>query len=110
MFNDPTHASVFGAIFVSAGAIIAWLWLLVKMAICNHRRDERRPAQLAMPFVGLVASIGTLSSALGFAKQLGYIDIGISNEAISLIASMGRGALLMGGIIALVYYHPPKEH
>lgn len=110
MFSDPTHASVAAAAAVSLGAIVVWAWLLLRIVVCNRHHTERRPVQLTMPIVGLIASAGTLFSVIGFAKQLGYIDIAMSNEAISLIASMGRGALLMGGIIALVAYHPPKEH
>ena len=94
------------AVVVSLAAVVAWMVLTVKIVWSFHDHVERRPYILSMPAVGLLASVGTLASALGFALQRHLIDIPIHGEVLSVIASMGRGALLMGGVIALVYYSP----
>jgi hypothetical protein len=94
------------ALAISALASIIWVVLLVRMVWAMKHGRERRPYILAMPMVGLLASFGTLASAIGFGLQTGMIDIQIEPQALSLVASMGRGALLMGGVIAFAYYRP----
>jgi hypothetical protein len=107
--SDIIEDEVRLALSISALAATIWLVLLVRMVWAMKHGRERRPYILAMPMVGLLASIGTFASAVGFAIQTGVIDLHISQEALSLVASMGRGALLMGGVIALGYYHPHNE-
>ena len=104
--NDILGDEVRLALVISVIAATIWLVLLVRMVLAMKRGRERRPYILAMPMVGLLASIGTLASAIGFGIQTGVLDFQISSDALSLVASMGRGALLMGGVVALGYYHP----
>ena len=104
--NDVIGDEVRLALASSAIAVTIWLVLLVRMVLAMKRGRERRPYILAMPMVGLLASIGTLASAIGIGIQTGVLEVDISREALTLVASMGRGALLMGGVVALTYYHP----
>lgn len=101
--------SVYAAIAVSGISVFVWSVLMIRMVWFFRHHHERRPFILAMPVVGLVASIGTLASAIGYAVSAGVLDIAVSRDAISLIASMGRGGLLMGGVMALAYYRPAHE-
>jgi len=94
------------AVFISAASVVAWSVLTVRILSSFRAHVEKRPYILSMPAVGLLASLGTLASALGFALQRHLIEVPISPEALSITASMGRGALLMGGVVALAYYHP----
>ena len=55
-----------------------------------------------MPVVGLLASIGTLASAGGLLIVVTGVDIGLA--PFSAVAAVGRGALLMGGTMALVFF------
>lgn len=95
--------SSFIAIGLSVVAVIVW------GILCLRSIRDRRHAAKVMAITGLFASIGTLASALGFAIQRGVLTVQIDPDAISLVASMGRGALLMGGIIALVYFSPKAK-
>jgi hypothetical protein len=86
-------------------AIMAWLLLLIRMAVAYLRREERRSYIMMMPVVGFLASLGGFASALGFALGSGW-SIPIERDTITQIASMGRGALFMGGLLALGFYRP----
>mgnify|MGYP001295945157 CR=1 FL=1 len=97
------------AVLISAAAVAVWVVLTVKILMSFGAHAERRPYILSMPAVGLLASIGTLASALGLALQRHLITLPISAQTLTIIASMGRGALLMGGVIALVYYSPKNR-
>jgi len=108
--NDAIDYEVRLALAVSVIAATIWVVLLVRMVLAMKLGRERRPYILAMPMVGLLASIGTLASAIGFGIQTGVLEVDISGEALTLVASMGRGALLMGGVVALGYYHPHNGH
>lgn len=92
------------AILISGLSVLAWAALLVKSFGGFQRHVIRRPMWLAMPIVGLLASVGTLASAIGFAYQTGLLSGEINQELFSLVASMGRGALLMGAVISLGYF------
>ena len=105
VIEDEVHL----ALAISALAATIWLVLLVRMVWAMKHGQERRPYILAMPMVGLLASVGTLASAIGFGIQAGVLDIQFSSQALTLLASMGRGALLMGGVIAFGYYHPRES-
>lgn len=96
------------AIFISTAATVAWVILTIKILLSFRSHIERRPYILSMPAVGLLAAVGTLASALGFALQRQIIDIPVDPQTLTVVASMGRGALLMGGVIALAYYSPTK--
>ena len=107
MNEDVT--SVWTAIMVSSVAVLIWIALLIRMAKSFGCHSERRPFMMAMPVVGLVAAVGTLASGIGFGISSGVIDLDIPKTTLTLVASMGRGALLMGGAIALAYYHPAES-
>ena len=92
MVNEPLIA-----IGASVIAIIAWGLVLVRSLL---ERDQRK-LSLMMPVTALMASLGTLASALGFAQYAGVIDISISPQVLALVSSMGRGALAAAGIIVL---------
>lgn len=105
---EPT--AVYGAIVISGLAVLVWGILTVKMVMSVYRRHERRPFILSMPAVGLLAAVGTLASAIGFGISSGTLHVDIPPETLTLVASMGRGALLMGGVIALAYYNPSHHN
>lgn len=107
--TNPNFEAVWGGLLISGVASILWLILLERVVALLGAHVERRPFILAMPIVGLLASVGSLASAVGFGMQTGILDISISPTVLSVVASMGRGALLMGGVIALFYYHPPRR-
>jgi hypothetical protein len=107
MTVDP--AAVYGAIAISALSCVIWGFLGVRVGWKLQKHAEHRPYIMAMPAVGFVASLGTLASAIGFGISSGTFEFFVSQQALTLMASMGRGALLMGGVIALAYYHPPKR-
>lgn len=89
-------------IAVSIAAVVIWSYLLLRSA-AKYGHEQRR-LWFAMPVGGLIASVGTLASAwAGYASVHGIV---FDPVAISFIASMGRGALLMGGIVAIFYYQP----
>ena len=62
-----------------------------------------------MAGTALLASIGTLASSIGYGMQQGVIVLDIPQPWFSLIASMGRGALLAAGAIVLTHTRLPKE-
>lgn len=104
---DPT--AVYGAIAVSALSVCIWAGLGLRIIFKMRSHAEHRLFIMAMPAVGLVASLGTLASAIGFGISSGTFEFPLSQQSLTLVASMGRGALLMGGVIALAYYRPPKH-
>lgn len=83
------------AIVVSLVAVAAWAAVLIAQA----RADDERRTSLMMPVTALIASLGTLASALGFAQQTGTLTLNIDPQILTLVASMGRGALAAAGII-----------
>jgi len=97
------------AIAISALSCLIWIALLIRTLRSRHQDTERRMVSLIMPFVGLVASVGTLSSAIAYAAALSP-EINLGPEALTLVASMGRGALLMGGLMAFALYAPGERH
>jgi len=103
-----TMTGPYFALFVSVLSILAWTGLLARTLLALRKRRERRVSALIMPAVGLMASIGTLSSGLAYWAAMSP-EFDISGEPLTLIASMGRGALLMGGIMAFVLL-PPTDY
>jgi hypothetical protein len=96
------------AIAVSVLSVAAWLWLLIRSFKGYQRHVERRPMWLAMPIVGVIASFGTLASALGYWAAL-EPSVELPSDVLTLVASMGRGALLMAAIVSLAYYRRPHK-
>lgn len=106
MIDSP----VFGALFASLAAIVVWVLVLIRVfALAIWRDDDRRFTAFMMPLVGLIASVGTLASAIGYAQQIGSLDWHIPNDTLTFVASMGRGALLIGGLMVLIAYHPRRH-
>lgn len=95
-------------IVIAAAAVVLWAVLLIAMLRREVRHEERRPMMLTMPVVGLIASVGALASAIAGEALLAGREVEYL-EALTVIASMGRGALLMGGITALIYLGHPHE-
>jgi len=88
-------------------AVIVWTILLVRSIWAYRDERERRWHWLVMPTVGVLASLGTLASALGFAMQRGvFTEFAADPILLSFVSSMGRGALAMGGLVALMLYRP----
>lgn len=105
--DSPEAAGL--AITISLFAIAIWGLFFLRLALVLIRRQDRRVGMAVMPLTGLLASIGTFASAVLFAQASGLFTIHIDPEAFILVAAMGRGALLMGGIIAFAFYNP-KDH
>lgn len=102
-----TELEAFGVALATATlSTFAWGYVLVRSISAYTHKAEHRPMWLAMPITGVLVSIGTFASAIGFGISSGVLDFQINFAVLSLIASMGRGALLMAGIIAAAYYHP----
>lgn len=88
-------------------AVAAWTLLLARSVWAYRMAAERRWAWLVMPLVGLLASLGTLAAAFGFAASRGIIGpLWLDPTTLSFISSIGRGALAAGGLIALLMYRP----
>ena len=97
------------AIGTGAASSLVWLLVLLREAIAIRRHQERRRTPyLIMPLAAFIVSVGTLASAIGFAMQRGTVTIDINPDTLSLIASMGRGAMLAAGVIVLATLRPPK--
>ena len=94
------------ALATAVAAIVAWSWVLVRSLRAMQIHHERRPMWVVMPISALVVSIGTLASAIGLAQFAGTIDLAIDADTLGIISSMGRGALLMAGVIAAATYRP----
>jgi hypothetical protein len=89
-------------------AVAIWTIVFVRSVLDWSRRDERRVTWLVMAGTALLAAIGTLASSIGFGMQVGVIHLDIPQFLFSFIASVGRGALLMAGLIVLTHARPPK--
>ena len=97
------------ALLTGSASAVIWALVLVREFLALRQGKERRGASwLIMPLSAFIVSIGTLASALGFAAQRGVVVIAVSGDTLSLIASMGRGALLAAGIIVFLTLRPPR--
>ena len=96
------------ALVTGTSAVIIWAAVFARSVRAYRRGNERRH-WVVMPTTALLASLGTLASAIGYAMQRGVVVIDVNPEVLSMVASMGRGALLMAGIIVLAYYAPPHK-
>lgn len=109
MTYDSVDSTVLVALTTGFGSVLVWSGVLVRSVRAYRARVEHRALWLAMPVSALIVSVGTLSSAIGYAIQRGVIVLDIDPNVLSLVASMGRGALFMAGLIAAAAYAPPKE-
>lgn len=104
------------AIIISLLAIASWI--AVGWQTWRYRAQVVHSAVWQVSCVaGLMASIGSLASALAFASARGEIPVQLDPIALSFVASMGRGALIMGAVIAFSYFEylrritdPTKRH
>ena len=94
------------ALITGACATLVWFVVVLRVLEAIARRKEHRTTYIGLIIMGLLVALGTLASALGSAMVRGEIVLDIDRDTISLIASMGRGALLMAGVIVLTTYHP----
>ena len=91
-----SHFEAGAALLAMATGVAGFaLWVVLLLATL---KNHRHPDPLAMALVGTLAALGALSSALAFGPVFGFH---LPGEALTFLASMGRGALLAGGIILL---------
>ena len=96
------------SLLLSGVAVLLWAVFLVRVVVALGRHREKRHMMIAMAAVGLLASLGGLASALAGAHMVDLISA-LPTETLLLVASMGRGALLMGGLMLLLTYHAKGE-
>ena len=107
MIPDPTLPIV--ALAVGGAATAVWSVVLYRSVRAWYSGIELRSSYVVMAGTAWLASLGTLASAVGFAIQRGAIPEIVSPDLMSLVASMGRGALLMGGLVIVTHYRPPEH-
>ena len=107
MIPDPTLPVV--ALAVGLAATAVWSVVLVRSVHAWRTGIEHRSSYVLMSGIAWMASMGTLASAIGFAMQRGAIPDTAPPDFMSFLASVGRGALLMGGIIIATHYRPPER-
>ena len=107
MIDDPTFPVV--ALAIGFAAALVWALVLYRSVRAWRAGSEHRASYVLMAGVAFTASLGTLASSIGFAIQRGVIPEFVPADFMSFLASVGRGALLMGGLIILTHYRPPKE-
>lgn len=104
---DPAFPWV--ALITGALAVLGWGVVLIRALRARTRGVEHRgTAWLVMPLGALLAALGSMSSALGGAVITQTISLDVSVEALSVVASMGRGALAASALIVLASYRPPR--
>lgn len=97
------------ALVTSSAAVLVWGVVMVRTVVAYAGGIERRMTWLTMAIGATLTSVGTLASAIGFAVQRGYLPDVVPPDVWSFLASVGRGALLMAGLIVLTHYRPPKR-
>lgn len=101
MFDSVTFLTGFSFVISSISVLIWFSFLVLNIkSMSNH--EERRPMMFAMPIVGLLTSLGTLASVSAF-LYITHVEP-TTPPILALIAAIGRGALLMGGVVGLMYY------
>lgn len=100
--------AVYLGLATGTSAVVIWTVVFARSVIDWERKDERRVTWLLMAGTALLASIGTLASSIGLGMQIGVIHLAINQQVFSFIANVGRGALVMAGIIVLTHSRPPK--
>jgi hypothetical protein len=102
------EAAVYLGLATGAAAVCIWTVVFIRTLRDWRVNVERRATWVLMAGTALLASIGTLSSAIGYGMQQGVIWLDIPQPLFSFIASVGRGALLAAGAIVLTHARPPK--
>jgi hypothetical protein len=90
-------------------AVVIWALVLVRSLAAFVDNVEHRATFVMMAGAALLASVGSLASSIGYAIQRGVIAVDVPPDALSFIASLGRGALLMAGLIVATHYRPPAR-
>ena len=93
------------SVALSAVAVILWTAFLVLAII----RREPRGSFYLMALVAILTAVGMLASAWAAAQAGGQTNIRIDRVTLALVAGMGRGALIMGGVFALAAYRGQKD-
>jgi hypothetical protein len=99
------HVAWFSAI-VSVSSAIVWVSLFIMNIRMTKKNRRDRPLIVLMPIVGFIVSVGSLGSIAGAFYIMRY---GESSTALAALAAIGRGALLMGGIIGFMYYRQERH-
>ena len=107
MIADPAFPVI--GLVVGSAAVGVWSLVLVRSLWAWRTVEERRASYVVMAGTAFLASIGTLASAVGFAVQRGVLELAVNPDVLSAIASMGRGALLTGGLIVATHYRPGAD-
>jgi hypothetical protein len=107
MIPDPVFPIV--AVATASLAALVWAVVLARSARAWGRGVEHRSSYVLMAGTAFIASVGTLASSVGFAMQRGLLPEFVSPDAMSFVASVGRGALLMAGLILVTHYRPPER-
>jgi hypothetical protein len=107
MIADPVYPVV--ALTIGLMAAFVWGCVLARSIGAWRRGYEHRASYVLMAGTAFIASLGTLASSIGFAMQRHLIPEFVPADFMSFLASVGRGALLMGGLIILTHYRPPKQ-
>ena len=107
MIADP----ILPVIAIATGVLATVIWTVVfgRSLRALGEGTEHRKQFVLMAATAWLASIGALSSSLGYATQLGLIGWSVPLDAMTFVASVGRGALFMGGLIVLTHYRPPRK-
>ena len=104
-----TDLTLPAAIALATGAAALGVWSAVCIVAFAMRRHEKRRTQAAFVAMAWTASLGMLASAVGSAEIRGLLDLGIPADALSFVASFGRGALLAGGVVFIIRWREPRD-
>lgn len=94
-----------------SGSLATLIWSVVFVRSLREWRhhQERRATWVLMAGTALLASIGALSSSIGYGMQQGVLEVAVPQPVFSFVASVGRGALLAAGFIVLTHARPPEH-
>jgi hypothetical protein len=108
--NILAHEAIL-AFLLSAASMFVWSVLFGMHLRHRIHHEERRLGNGGMYLVGLIASVGFFASAWAFGIREGVAPV-VSLEFLAFTASVGRGALFMGGVALLVintHQHPVSQ-
>lgn len=89
---------------VSLVAVVVWVILMVRefMPHPGERRNAEVLMHRIMSVIGLLTAIGYLASSIWFGgEHVASLQGGTPQAFLVFVAAIGRGALLMGGVMAL---------
>lgn len=86
---------------VALASVLLWgalFGLAVQVHLNGHERfDLHRRAGVTL--VGLLAAIGMLASLIAYLQGVDLLPLFLSRDVLHFVAGVGRGALLMGGLL-----------